>query len=102
MIAGGFGKMPGDLPDIYHAYLGLAALALIDGHEDDGAALSVGMEDASCVVEGQETKGEGDTRLGDERRYVRALDPVLCVSVGARRWVEGLEWRKSGGRGGDT
>jgi prenyltransferase beta subunit len=29
-IAGGFGKLPGDPPDIYHSYLGLAALALLD------------------------------------------------------------------------
>ncbi len=26
---GGFGKAPGDPPDIYHSYLGLAALALL-------------------------------------------------------------------------
>jgi len=27
-ILGGFGKFPGDLPDLYHSYLGLAALSL--------------------------------------------------------------------------
>lgn len=27
-VLGGFGKFPGDLPDLYHSYLGLAALAL--------------------------------------------------------------------------
>lgn len=27
-IVGGFGKTPGDPPDIYHSYLGLAALSL--------------------------------------------------------------------------
>lgn len=27
-MIGGFGKIPGDPPDIYHSYLGLAALAL--------------------------------------------------------------------------
>ena len=32
-MIGGFGKMPGDPPDIYHSYLGLAALAL---YEKDG------------------------------------------------------------------
>jgi geranylgeranyl transferase type-1 subunit beta len=26
---GGFGKFPGDLPDLYHSYLGLAALGLV-------------------------------------------------------------------------
>jgi geranylgeranyl transferase type-1 subunit beta len=30
---GGFGKYPGDPPDIYHSYFGLAALALLE-HED--------------------------------------------------------------------
>lgn len=32
-IAGGFGKFPGDPPDLYHSYLGLAALSLT-GSED--------------------------------------------------------------------
>ena len=27
-VLGGFGKFPGDLPDLYHSYLGLAALGL--------------------------------------------------------------------------
>ena len=27
-VLGGFGKFPGDLPDLLHAYLGLAALSL--------------------------------------------------------------------------
>ncbi|CAK3841731.1 related to geranylgeranyltransferase Type I, beta subunit [Lecanosticta acicola] len=30
---GGFGKFPGDLPDLYHSYLGLASLGLI-AHDD--------------------------------------------------------------------
>ncbi|KAH7062074.1 geranylgeranyl transferas-like protein type i beta subunit [Macrophomina phaseolina] len=29
-LVGGFGKMPGDPPDIYHSYLGLAALSLLE------------------------------------------------------------------------
>ncbi|KAL1631910.1 geranylgeranyl transferase type-1 subunit beta [Neofusicoccum ribis] len=29
-LVGGFGKMPGDPPDIYHSFLGLAALSLLD------------------------------------------------------------------------
>jgi len=29
-IVGGFGKLPGDPPDLYHSYLGLAALSLLD------------------------------------------------------------------------
>ncbi|KAK8202926.1 geranylgeranyl transferase-like protein type i beta subunit [Phyllosticta capitalensis] len=28
-VVGGFGKLPGDPPDIYHSYLGLASLALL-------------------------------------------------------------------------
>lgn len=28
-VLGGFGKFPGDVPDLYHSYLGLAALGLI-------------------------------------------------------------------------
>ena len=27
-VLGGFGKFPGDLPDLYHSYLGLTALSL--------------------------------------------------------------------------
>lgn len=29
-LAGGFGKLPGDPPDLYHSYLGLAAVSLLD------------------------------------------------------------------------
>lgn len=29
-MVGGFGKQPADPPDVYHSYLGLAALALVD------------------------------------------------------------------------
>lgn len=28
-VLGGFGKFPGDLPDLYHSYLGLATLSLM-------------------------------------------------------------------------
>lgn len=34
-MIGGFGKIPGDPPDIYHSYLGLAALAITG---EDGLA----------------------------------------------------------------
>lgn len=40
-ILGGFGKFPGDLPDLYHSYLGLAALSLNGG--SDVAELDAGM-----------------------------------------------------------
>ncbi|TKA63719.1 hypothetical protein B0A49_06955, partial [Cryomyces minteri] len=65
--AGGFAKHPGDPPDIYHSYLGLAALALM------------------------------------REPALKPLDAVMCVSVAARRCVDGLRWRRSivgeGGRG---
>ncbi|WPH03672.1 Hypothetical protein R9X50_00655500 [Acrodontium crateriforme] len=44
-VLGGFGKFPGDLPDLYHSYLGLAALSLASGEGmkelDAGMCLSV-------------------------------------------------------------
>nr|POE63280.1 geranylgeranyl transferase type-1 subunit beta [Quercus suber] len=43
-VLGGFGKFPGDLPDIYHSYLGLAALSLVGDKQvkelDGGMCLS--------------------------------------------------------------
>ncbi|KAI7533298.1 geranylgeranyl transferase-like protein type i beta subunit [Hortaea werneckii] len=43
-VLGGFGKFPGDLPDLYHSYLGLAALSLAGSDElkplDGGMCLS--------------------------------------------------------------
>lgn len=40
---GGFGKFPGDLPDLYHSYLGLAALGLdgLQGVQDVDPALCI-------------------------------------------------------------
>lgn len=59
---GGFGKFPGDLPDLYHSYLGLAALGLLDGGDgDDG--------------------GEGG---------VQRVDPGLCVSRRASGRLKGI------------
>ena len=44
-IAGGFGKFPGDPPDLYHSYLGLAALSLAGSEEvkavDAGMCVSI-------------------------------------------------------------
>lgn len=44
-VAGGFGKFPGDPPDLYHSYLGLAALSLAGSDEvkplDPGMCISV-------------------------------------------------------------
>jgi geranylgeranyl transferase type-1 subunit beta len=40
---GGFGKFPGDLPDLYHSYMGLAALGLIgvDGVKEVDAGMCI-------------------------------------------------------------
>lgn len=51
-VLGGFGKFPGDLPDLYHSYLGLATLSLM-GEEgvkevDSGMCIS---KDASARLE---------------------------------------------------
>lgn len=51
---GGFGKLPGDKADLYHSYLGLAALSL-------------------CGSEGER-----------EQWGLKALDGGMCVSVSAR------------------
>ena len=104
LIAGGFGKFPGDPPDIYHAYLGLASLALIDGHRDASATIGPGVEDASNAsdVDGNvrpDGHQDGSIRRESEceNRILRSLDPALCFSVGTRRWIESFEWHK-----GDT
>lgn len=45
-VLGGFGKFPGDLPDLYHSYLGLAALSLAGSSEvkQVDAGMCVGKE----------------------------------------------------------
>jgi len=51
MIAGGFGKLPGDPPDMYHSYLGLAALALLDiGYAGEEGVLARDISDSSTSV----------------------------------------------------
>lgn len=51
MIAGGFGKLPGDPPDMYHGYLGLAALALLDiGYAGEEGVLARDTSDSSTSV----------------------------------------------------
>lgn len=43
-VLGGFGKFPGDLPDLYHSYLGLVALSLTnDGVGDEVKDVDAGM-----------------------------------------------------------
>ena len=41
----------------------------------------------------REGGGEGG-EVGDGGGVLRRLDPVLCISVRARLWLESLEWRK--------
>ncbi|KAI9676218.1 MAG: hypothetical protein M1829_003047 [Trizodia sp. TS-e1964] len=60
---GGFGKHPGDPPDVLHSYLGLAAASLLSHAQGAGEALD--LEPASAV---------------------------MCISVRARRWIEALPW----------
>lgn len=101
IIAGGFGKMPGDPPDLYHAYLGLAALAIIDGHKDEDATIGPGVEDAvketdRKVQDLRDNNANATSRResGCDNKVLRALDPTFCFSVGAKRWVESLPWRQ--------
>ena len=48
-ITGGFGKLPGDPPDLYHSYLGLAALSLAGSDEVKtlDAAMCISVESKS-------------------------------------------------------
>jgi hypothetical protein len=38
--------------------------------------------------------GEGGA-VGDGGGVLRRLDPALCISVRAREWLEGLDWRRA-------
>lgn len=63
-VMGGFSKFPGDKwADLYHSYLGLAALSLVSTAE--------------------ERQGDG----------VEELDAGMCVSKRVRAWLEGDVWR---------
>jgi len=44
-VVGGFGKYPGDPPDVYHSFFGLATMAML-GHED-----VKGLHAVTCVPE---------------------------------------------------
>jgi geranylgeranyl transferase type-1 subunit beta len=50
-LVGGFGKTPGDPPDIYHSYLGLASLAMMgeQGLKPFNAALCISKDAANHV-----------------------------------------------------
>lgn len=57
-VLGGFGKFPGDLPDLYHSYLGLAALSLAGSHEikELDAAMCVSKEASARLAKLWATK----------------------------------------------
>ena len=65
-LIGGFAKHPGDPPDVYHGYLGLAALATMAGQQQKE-------EGGEGVKEGE---GEREEGLG-------RFDPRLCVGIEA-------------------
>lgn len=94
LIVGGFGKFPGCPPDIYHAYLGLACLALIDGCVEEGPI--IGAEKIEDAEEGNGLHAEGKKSDNDaSTRFLRALDPTTCFSKSTRRWVEKLHARQA-------
>ena len=95
VIAGGFGKLPGDPPDIYHSYMALAALALIDGRKDDDPVIGPDIEKPSRTSV-SESASEKETETDDRNeRNLRALDPVMCFSLRARKWLENLPWHRA-------
>ncbi|KAI4372991.1 hypothetical protein MLD38_011166 [Melastoma candidum] len=49
---GGFSKFPGDLPDLYHSFYGIAAFSLLDelGLKPLLAELGLSLADANCVL----------------------------------------------------
>ncbi|KAL9082694.1 MAG: hypothetical protein Q9159_006234 [Coniocarpon cinnabarinum] len=79
MMLGGFGKWPEDLPDMYHSYLGLAALALIDGHKQDGYQTGPEIEIVSKDFDSHIPQPEAATQSSDSARSLRALDPTLSL-----------------------
>jgi prenyltransferase beta subunit len=98
---GGFGKCTGDLPDIFHSYLGLAALSFLGIEKAcEGPDLAVpSPKGDDRQVEGQSTmedEGEDDSIAELEATKLRKLDPTLCTSVRARRFIERLGLRDKG------
>ncbi|KAJ8611592.1 hypothetical protein MRB53_037895 [Persea americana] len=108
LVAGGFSKYPDDPPDIYHSYLGLAALALLDegvgnGEDEQGSDVGEGaggirltptktLEPADADPEAGPREAAASDRGPRKVRMLAKLDPALCFSVRARQWVEGLSW----------
>ena len=86
LVMGGFGKLPKDPADIYHAYLGLATLALIDGNKAEHAVIGPDIENNGRW----NTSEQDSTLMNDESkvRTLRTLDPVLCISTRASKRLE--------------
>ncbi|KAK7747700.1 geranylgeranyl transferase type-1 subunit beta [Diatrype stigma] len=70
-VIGGFAKHPGGPPDIYHAYLGLAALATMAGAE------------AGAGGKGGENAGGEEKKSSGKEEGLGQFDPRLCVGAEA-------------------
>ncbi|KAK4947708.1 geranylgeranyl transferase type-1 subunit beta [Elasticomyces elasticus] len=77
-IVGGFGKLPGDPPDVYHSYLGLAALSLLE----------------TAAQAAHESPREGRDKPVEERE-LKALDACMCVSIEAKSRLYAI-WQRWG------
>ena len=105
MVAGGFGKFPGDPPDIYHSYLALASLSMLEiGKGDEervvtgstnrtGEHIQVSQQATPVVKDGV----DNSTVLGPNQneQALEPLDPALCFSTRAKNWIEQLSWRRN-------
>ena len=69
-LIGGFAKHPGDPPDVYHGYLGLAALATMAGQEQ-------------AAKEGDHENGNGNGNSNGREEGLGRFDPRLCVGAEA-------------------
>lgn len=58
-----------------------------------GQGQKIDMQTIEADMMEEEGWGEGG-EVGDGGGVLRRLDPALCMSVRARKWLEGLEWRK--------
>ena len=83
-LIGGFAKHPDGPPDIYHAYLGLAALATMGepGLKDFDSTLCISSETVKKMVAGRRGLLRGSA--GDE------ADKMLCV--GLKLLGKQVEW----------
>lgn len=81
---GGFGKSPDDDgPDLYHSYLAIAALAMMENPDPDSHS---GEASASDGVVGDEQEKEKESGLRS-RFGLKKLDPLWNVSVETKAWM---------------